>query len=219
MSESKIQTTLINKKEISSSLYLLYLDRKSINFKPGQHITLSIPGEDKSRLYSIASGNTDEHLELLIREISYGDLSIRFKQLMIHSPLQITKPVGYFCLPEDVQNKKIICIATGSGIAPFRSFSKSHLNLDLTIIHGIRDIHDSLIAELPTSVNYITCTSKTREGDYFGRVTNYIKEQNIDPKAYYYLCGNGEMIHEIYLHLKKQKVSRENIFYEEYFNN
>jgi len=219
MSELKITTRLICKKEISSSLYVLSLDRQNIDFEPGQHITLSIPGDGKSRLYSIASGNNDEHLELLIREIPTGDLSIRFKQLTINSPLQITKPVGYFCLPDDYQNKKIICIATGSGIAPFRSFSKSHLDLNLTIIHGISDLSDSLDQDLPTTVNYIICTSKTKEGDYFGRVTNYIKEQIIDLDAYYFLCGNGEMIHEIYTHLKKQNVSRKNIFYEEYFNN
>ncbi|MDP2337343.1 MAG: oxidoreductase, partial [Bacteroidota bacterium] len=110
--------------------------------------------------------------------------------------------------------------ATGSGIAPFLSFSKSHLNINLTIIHGIRDVSDSLIAELPSSVYYIICNSKTKVGDYFGRVTNYVKKIIDLVETYYYLCGNGEMmIHEIYMHLKKQNVSRENIFYEEYFNN
>jgi ferredoxin--NADP+ reductase/benzoate/toluate 1,2-dioxygenase reductase subunit len=219
MSAEKFNSRIIEVKNLSSSLYLLYLERNGLNFIPGQHITLGISGEEKSRVYSVASGISDKYLNVLIREIKNGDLSIRFRELKLGTTIEITTPVGYFSLPENFTNKKIICIATGSGIAPFLSFSKSYPEFNFMIIHGIRNNEDSLKTELSTSATYITCTSKSRDGSFIGRVTSYIKSIKTDKDAYYYLCGNGEMIHEIYTHLKKENISKDQIYYEEYFNN
>jgi len=218
MSE-KIISRIISKKNISPSIYKISLDRNNLNFIPGQHITMNIPGEDKSRLYSIASGLNDKYLEVLIREIKNGDLSVRFRKLPLESLIEITTPVGYFSLPDNLFSRKVICIATGSGIAPFISFSKSYPDFNFNIIHGVRNMEDSLRQELSINSNYILCTSKSNEGDFTGRVTAYIKSLKPDKEAYYYLCGNGEMIHEIFTYLKKENISKDQIYYEEYFNN
>ena len=198
---------------------MLFLEKKDIKFEPGQHISLSIPGEDKSRLYSIASAKDFEHIVVLIREINGGDLSNRFRKLKIGTFLEISNPVGYFTLPDNTQDKKIVCIATGSGIAPFLSFTNSYPTINLEIIHGIRNLDDSLMNEITGNAKYVTCTSKSSDGDYTGRVTDYIKSQPLESATLYYICGNGEMIHEIYTYLRKNDILRENIFYEEYFNN
>lgn len=219
MAKNKIITKIIEIRNISKSLYFLILERQNIDFESGQHITLRIPGEDKSRLYSIASGKFDKSLKVLIRQISNGDLSKRFRELEINSYLEITEPVGYFCLPLDLKSKNVICIATGSGIAPFISYSNTYPFYNFTIIHGIRNLEDSFKNEISDNVNYITCTTKSVDGAYHGRVTEYIKANPIDSDSLYYLCGNGEMIHEIYSYLRKNNISRDCIFYEEYFNN
>lgn len=220
MSENKFRTKVIEVKNLSSSLYLLKLEKGEINFKPGQHITLTIPGEDKSRLYSVASGSNDPTLDVLVREITNGDLSVRFRQMEKGDSLLVTQPVGYFTIPDNYQSEKITCICTGSGIAPYRSFVRSFPNVPFKIIHGIQDTNDALDQELGPNIEYIKCTSRSKSGDYNGRVTNYIKEiKKLDTNGYYYLCGNGEMIHELYNYLKSVGVNRSNIFYEEYFNN
>jgi len=220
MSENKILTKIVDITNLSPSLYLLKLQKGEINFKPGQHTTLAIPGEEKSRLYSVASGASDPTLDVLIREITNGDLSVRFRQLKKGDPLFMTQPVGYFTMPENYNSENITCICTGSGIAPYRSFVRSYPDLKFTIIHGIQNMNDAIEQELGVNGKYIKCTSRSKEGDYHGRVTSYIKElKNLDTNGYYYLCGNGEMIHELYTYLKSQGINRSNIFYEEYFNN
>lgn len=220
MTEYKFKTKVIEVKNLSPSLYLLKLEKGEINFKPGQHITITIPGEDKSRLYSVASGSNDPTLDILVREITNGDLSVRFRQLKEGDPLLVTPPVGYFTLPDTYQSENITCICTGSGIAPYRSFVRSFPDVFFKIIHGIQDAIDAIDQELGPNIEYIKCTSRSKSGDYNGRVTNYIKElRNIDTDGYYYLCGNGEMIHELYNYLKSIGINRSNIFYEEYFNN
>lgn len=219
MSKNKIKSRIVDRIDISSSLYMLRLEKNEINFEPGQHITLKISGEDKSRLYSIASAKDFEYINVLIREIKDGDLSKRFRTLEVGSLLELTEPVGYFTLPTPLNEKKVVCIATGSGIAPFLSFANSYPEYKIKIVHGIRNLDDSLKNQILENADYITCTSKSNDGDFEGRVTDYIKSQPLDSSALFYICGNGEMIHEVYNYLMKNNISRDSVFYEEYFNN
>lgn len=219
MIEEKITTEVKYIRNLSDSLYIVGMNKKNVQFIPGQHIALNLPGEDKARLYSIASGANDDNIEVLIREIKGGDLSVRFRNLNPGDSIVMTNPVGYFCIPPDADNANIICIATGSGVAPFRSFANTHKQLKFTVVHGVRDSKDSVQQEFSDNTRYLLCTSRSKEGDFHGRVTDYVKSLPISENDLFYLCGNGEMIHEVFSYLRKNGVKRESVYYEEYFNN
>jgi ferredoxin-NADP reductase len=214
----KVKVRLLGIKNLSSSLYLLQMEKIPFDFRPGQHITITLLDNNKSRVYSIASGINDNCTEILIREISGGDLSVKFRNLKTDNILEVAPPTGYFCLPTDFRQKKIVCISTGSGIAPFRSFVKSYPDSDFTIIHGIRNMEDAIDSELSVNTSYITCTSRTDEGQFQGRVTDYIKTIPLQKETHYYLCGNGNMIYDIYSFLKGNKITNDQIHYEEYYS-
>jgi len=49
-----------------------------------------------------------------------------------------------------------------------------------------------------------------------GRLTALLRVEPVEPSTYCYLCGNSDMIYEVYRILKEQGVSREHIFAEVY---
>ncbi|MDJ0590542.1 MAG: phycobilisome linker polypeptide [Pleurocapsa sp. MO_226.B13] len=114
-----------------------------LHYVEGQSIGIIPPGEDengkphKLRLYSIASTRhgdrlNDSTVSLCVRKLEYkhpetgehveGVCSSYLCGLNPGDPVSITGPVGKeMLLPED-EDAKIIMIATGTGIAPFRAY-------------------------------------------------------------------------------------------------
>ena len=69
---------------------------------------------------------------------------------------------------------------------------------------------------------YVPCVSRGEaasgaRGARSGRLTSALKKEPVDPGTFCYLCGNSDMIYEVYGILKRQGVSREHIFAEVYF--
>ncbi len=211
--------TLQERIHINETLYILRFTPKTFTFKTGQHITLSLANDTNKRVYSIASGENENHIDVLIREVEHGNLSKKLKKVPIGTVFQLSKPTGYFTLPDNVENHTIYCIATGSGIAPFISYTQTFQHVPFTIIHGIKNISESFEHNISKDATYISCTSKSTEGIFNGRVTEYIKKQTFNTTDLFYICGNGEMIHEVYSFLKLIGIDRNNINYEEYYNN
>ncbi|QMV12970.1 CDP-6-deoxy-L-threo-D-glycero-4-hexulose-3-dehydrase reductase [Vibrio spartinae] len=92
---------------------------KALNYMPGQYIDLFFKGI--SRSYSIADFSPDRNeLELHIRRVPNGKLSsLIFEQLHLEQLMRIEGPKGTFFVRND--NKDLIFLATGTGIAPIKS--------------------------------------------------------------------------------------------------
>ncbi|MGI6756413.1 MAG: hypothetical protein ACOX32_00640 [Bacteroidaceae bacterium] len=58
---------------------------------------------------------------------------------------------------------------------------------------------------------------RMRGGDFKGRVTDYLRQNPVNPDTLCYLCGNCDMIHEVFDILEEQGVKSDNIFTEVYF--
>ena len=58
---------------------------------------------------------------------------------------------------------------------------------------------------------------KRKGGDFSGRVTEYLRSNKIDKKARYYLCGNSEMINDVYDILSETGINGSNIVTEVFF--
>jgi ferredoxin/flavodoxin---NADP+ reductase len=205
-------------RHLTDSAYVLRFDRNDRPFKAGQHVILGIKNENNAREYSVYSGENDDYFEVLIKEVLEGDVSRRLKKLRPGSQLQMDGPLGFFSMePETTENHKVVLIATGTGIAPFRSFVRSYPGLNYHVLHGVRHGNEFYDKADYAPGRFTLCTSGDQEGDFHGRVTDYLRKQDIDTAAQYYLCGNVKMIHEAFDILKEKGVPEDHTHAEVYF--
>lgn len=203
---------------ITPETFILRLDRLDFQFEPGQYVVIRIPDEKKGRDYSIFSATTDDYLDFLIREIPAGEFSRYLRHLTPGSELDIEGPKGYFILNEKTKlGHPTLFIASGTGISPFHSYVKSYPDLKYRIIHGVHFADEAYGRAAFDPEKYILCTSRRDEGDYFGRVTYYLKENAVNKESICYLCGNSAMIEEVTNLLEKYGLPPENIRTEVFF--
>ena len=189
-----------------------------MQFKAGQHIISGLKGELNQREYSVYSGESDDYLEILVREVIEGNVSVRLKHCKPGQLLQVNGPFGSFGLePFDVFSRKLIFIASGTGIAPFHSFVSTYPGINYTLIHGVRYNKEAYEKNYYDPDRYILCTSKESNGGHKGRVTGFLPGYPVDPDMLFYMCGNNNMIYEVYHILRDKGIPEENIFPEVYF--
>jgi len=211
-------TEILEVRHLNPSSYILKLDRKNIEFQAGQYICLGIDNSVYLREYSIYSGENDDYLEVLIKEVDEGDLSKRFKYCKPGDKIFYDGPFGGFFLNKDeIENKNYCFLATGTGISPFHCFVKTFPNLNYKLIHGVSADEDAYERNHYKNENYILCTSKDKSGNFHGRLTDYIRNNFQGKDTLYYLCGNGNMIYDANSILKSQGVPVDNIYFEVYF--
>lgn len=204
---------------ITQGTYVLRIDKDGLDFVPGQYFILSPVLETSiAREYSTYSGDKDPYLEFLIREVDGGSVSRMLKALRPGDRVITDGPYGNFVIedPGD-RSRRYLFIASGTGIAPFRSFVRSHPGLDYRILHGIRHSHECYDREDYGASHYMSCVSREAGGDFHGRVTDYLRQNPADPKLYCYLSGNSTMVYEALHILQLQGVPRENLFTEVFF--
>lgn len=204
--------------DLTVASYILRFSRNNMQFKPGQHLVVGLPGSKDAREYSIYSGMNDDYLEVLIREVDDGIVSKKLRKLKTGDKLEINGPYGFFMYnSQPPEFKKLLFIASGTGIAPFHSFAKSHPGADYKIIHGIRNIEENYGYRSYKPGSYFSCTSKDDRGNFKGRLTEYLKTADIETDRLVYLCGNSDMILESIDILNARGFSESRIFTEVYF--
>lgn len=204
--------------QLTPETFLIHLDRQNFSFKPGQYAILRNPKTGEGREYSIYSSDREDRLSFLVREIKTGEFSRYLKHLKVGSELAIEGPRGFFILDEkSLDGHPLLFIATGTGISPFHSFVQSHSNLNYQVLHGIHFADEAYGRAAFDSDRYLLCTSREDKGDYFGRVSYYLKEHKVDENLICYLCGNSDMIEEVTNILESNGVSPENIRTEVFF--
>ena len=204
--------------ELPNATYVVRLEKKNLEFRSGQYMALNIPGDIQSRHYSIYSGENDETLDFLIKEIDDGIVSVKLHHLRPGDKVLTEGPWGHFRVrPSDVEAKKFLFVASGTGISPFHSFIKSHPNLDYKLIHGVRNGSDRYEMEEYPKERYVACTSRDKSGDFYGRVTDYLKANPVEQGTLCYLCGNNQMIEDAIAILQLQGIKDSDIYTEIFF--
>lgn len=205
------------KRELTESTFVLRFDRHGLNFQAGQHILVGKSTDDEMREYSIYSGENNDFLEILVKEVEDGMVSKQLKKLKPMDTIEVEGAVGFFRISKDDLNKKFLFIASGTGIAPFHSFVNTYPDLDYTLLHGIRTTEEAYESDGYKDGRYISCTTKDPKGNFKGRVTDYLKKNKVSKDTLVYLCGNSNMILDAKDILESHGLTHENIHTEVYF--
>lgn len=199
-------------------------------FVPGQFLSVTATiGEDEiTRAYSIVSPPDGNQFALCANLVQDGHLSPHLFSLPPGGEIDFKGPYGAFILRRPVSDS--IFVATGTGIAPFRSMLLSQLNAHpdrrFTLIFGVRHeqgllYHDEFTVLAETHPNFDYQPTLTRPPDHWkgrtGRVQPYAMDalgERRDTDVY--ICGLREMVDDVRMKLKEAGLDRKRIIYEKY---
>lgn len=219
--EIRIDESFYKVKEIrrlTDETFSLRLPGSRFKYRAGQHISLGIPGDYQSREYSIYSGENDPYLEVLVKEVKDGYFTPRLSKLKTGDLVEVHGPFGKFRIDEkQMAGHKYVFIASGTGIAPFRSMVRTYPELDYQLIHGVRYGNEAYDRNEYDLKRHVLCTSGDRTGQVHGRLTMYLKDVGFEKKTQFYLCGNSNMIFDALEILKDKGFERDQIHCEVYF--
>ncbi len=186
---------------------------EKFDFEPGQFITFDLPIHEKPnkrwRSYSIASwpdGTNVIELVIVLLEGGFGTTYL-FTKVDVGSELILRGPQGVFTLNNEVLQKDIIFICTGTGVAPFRSMThhiKNHSipHKKIYLIYGTRTQKDLLYyQELKNleleNFQYIPTLSREQWDGRSGYVHPIYEELCASRQpVVFFLCGWKNMIDE-----------------------
>jgi len=201
-----------------------------LDFVPGQFTSFTdvIAGKKITRAYSLASAPSGTNrFELCLNRVEEGHLSPRLFDMKPGDRVEMREPLGMFVLRRPPRDS--IFIATGTGIAPFRSMLQAHLSdasPAFTLLFGVRYESHLLYREEFEAMarrypHFRFWPTLTRSGPGWagrqGRVQAHLKEaigarRDLD----FYLCGLKEMVDDVRSVLKAEGFDRKQIFYEKY---
>lgn len=219
MSSSDDQHTvkILSRRQLSEDTIVLRFERP-FDFIPGQFIRVGLPDLEGSREYSIYSAVEDDAMEVLLKEIPQGDLSPSLCDCFPGDFLTVQGPFGWFRLPpENRDDIQFIFVATGTGISPFHSMTLSYPDLQYQILHGVSFSHQLYEAGDYPSEAWTSCVTRDELGAYQGRVTEYLKEMELNERQRFFFCGNSEMIFESFQLLSDRGVTEDRMQAEIYF--
>ena len=209
---------VIKVRHLTDLTFVVRFERNGLPFQTGQFVILKLPNSVEQREYSVYSGEKDDFLEVLVREVEGGKISGKLKKLEPGSEIEVDGPFGFFKFnPDAFVSKKFLFIATGTGISPFHSFVKTFPELEYSLIHGVRFGNEAYEHADFQRERITLCTTGDETGDFYGRLTDYMFSQKPDIDTNCFLCGNSEMIYEVFDILTGKGIPVSNIYSEVYF--
>lgn len=217
--KSKWMLTLKDKIQISPDMWdYIFTADAPVHFQAGQYLELTLPQEKPdsrgSRRYlTIASSPTETDLRFGIK--FYLDGSSYKKQLqkmVIGDTLLAGQLAGDFLLPKN-DKQKLVFLAGGIGITPFRSMVKYLDDIkqkrDIVLLYSNKNDTEAVYKDIfSTSIKTIYVTTQTQ-----GRITaDFIKQQIPDyQERKFYLSGPHGLVTTFEQNLKDLGLSKGNI--------
>ncbi len=228
-----MQATLIEAHDIAEGVRHFVFEAPelaALQFQPGQWVSLTgvLHGKEITRAYSIASAPSPGHrFELCLNLVDHGAFSPHLFDLKPGDRVEMGSPMGTFTLREPPRDS--LMIATGTGIAPFRSILEARMNElfpPVTLLFGVRDEShifyrdefESMERRYPQFHFWPTLTRPDAAWPgRTGRVQAHLEEamggrRELD----IYLCGLKEMVDDLRAILKSMGFDRKQIRYEKY---
>lgn len=214
-----LNATIVEKIPINDELLILRIkpEIQIPDFKPGQYVALGLPSDDGKlvkRAYSIGSSPLiKDYLEFYVAIVPTGALSSRLITVnegdRVHCAPKI---VGTFTIADIPEDKNLVLISTGTGLAPYMSMLRTPStwtkNRSITVLHGVRKISDLGYREellefaKDPRLKYIPFVSREDSIDDIrkGYVQSIISsgELVLDPgRDNVFVCGNPAMIEDV----------------------
>jgi len=203
---------------------------QQLPFKPGQFVSLkeTLNGKKIIRPYSIASLPDGNRFELCLNLVHQGVFTPHLFALQPGDSVEISAPLGFFVVRDPA--KDVLFIATGTGIAPFRSMAPGYLSHpnagQLTLLLGIRNestiyYRDDFEALARNHANFRFWPTVSRADSSWtgrsGHVQSHLTEAlagrtDLDV----YICGLKAMVDDVRAILKELGFDRKQIVFEKY---
>jgi ferredoxin-NADP reductase/Na+-translocating ferredoxin:NAD+ oxidoreductase RnfD subunit len=223
-SDKKLILTLEKRAELAPGTYdFEFTSDQTMAFKPGQYmeLTLEHPEQDSRgirRYLTIASSPTERQIRLGIK--FYDNPSSFKKFLMLAKPGQkiiASQLAGDFTLPRD-KNKKLVFIAGGIGITPFRSMMKYLLDTNekrsIVLFYlnktcndfAYKDIFDK--AEQQLGIKVVYSIVDIPSASYYQAIREEVPDWQ---ERLFYISGPPSMVSAFETNLKKIGVKKSHV--------
>lgn len=241
MSEQKNNASITYSEDLNEELKIFRVtpdEGQVAEFEAGQYAELALPELDDRpeeerkkllrRAYSIASSPSQrQYLEFFVVHVKGGAITSKLWNLKVHDRLWLGPKVkGKFTLSHLPEGKDIVLVSTGTGLSPFVSMVREHLDSDkfnsFTVIHGTRIQSDlgyrqelEKLSKESKKFSYIPALTREPDGSSWsgerGRVPSLLEKskfkeltgRDLDPdKTQIFLCGNPAMIEDVVVQLQ-----------------
>ena len=205
-------------------------DGDTFEFLPGQFVSFTevVAGKKVTRAYSIASQPHGNIFELCLNRVSEGKLSPKLFDMQVGDCIEMQGPLGYFVMRTPISD--CLFVATGTGVAPFRSMLKDHLpragDHQFTLLFGVRHEPKIMYCEefehlekRYSNFRFWPTLTQPEPGwkGRTGRVQAHLEEaigarRDLDV----YICGMKAMVDDVRQRLRDCGFDRKRIIYEKY---
>lgn len=213
----KLLPKLVEKQRISPDIVdFVYKLKRPINYKPGQYMEWTLPHTDADsrgarRYLTLASSPTEDNIRLGVK--FYPDGS-SYKKAMLGSdgntPIAAGQLSGDFVMPSD-SSQKLVFIAGGIGITPFRSMLKYLVDKkqkrDVVLIYSnkterdivYRDVFKQASEQIGLKTTY-TLTDLNKVPSTWTGEKGYISESMLKTEVpdfnerLFYISGSHQMV-------------------------
>lgn len=215
---------------LSPDYYLLQFKLKEpFKFVAGQYVSFHIAPPKLRHTMSITSAPSGNTFEILQCVAPGGQGSRWSRELAKGDEITFTGPLGRLTLNESPKRK--VFVATGCGIAPFRSIIADYLKrggkFQVRLYWGMRHVKDlfwldelfKLSADYE-NFHYLITLSQPEDGwqGARGHVTGHVFKNETDlTGSEFYLCGSNAMIDDVKDKLAAQNVPDSQIFNEIFY--
>jgi ferredoxin-NADP reductase len=201
-----------------------------LHFRPGQFVSFNetVGGKKITRAYSIASRPNGNHYELCLNLVHEGLFSPHLFAMQPGDSVEMTDPLGFFFVRNPA--KEAVFVATGTGIAPFRSMAPDYLKhpdaKELTLLFGVRheqsiyyrEDFESLRKQHPNF--HFWPTLSRADSSWSGR-TGHVQIHLLEAIGErrdldVYVCGLKAMVDDVRAILKAMGFDRKQIIFEKY---
>ncbi|MCC6711467.1 MAG: hypothetical protein IT416_03925 [Candidatus Pacebacteria bacterium] len=208
------------------------VDPHELEFLAGQYVSFLVSDKGERRSYSISSSPDIKHGFSITVDVTPAGLGVTFlNNLKFGDEAQVLGAMGEFKIQLEPIEEELVFIATGSGIAPFRSMVIDLLKnkqdqRKITLYWGLRHEEDMIWQDLfqdyaQTFGNFsfhpVLSQAQQEWPLCRGRVTDCLSIHDLPVKAGFYLCGNTAMIEDVKKVLLQRGVEQKLIHHEKFY--
>ncbi|NNG18945.1 2Fe-2S iron-sulfur cluster binding domain-containing protein [Naumannella sp. ID2617S] len=231
--------TIVELTDISADVKRLKIELdRELGFNAGQYMRVEVPGSGGiDRTWSMANSPTENKIvEFQVRLVpgGLGTEGWLWKSAAEGDEVKLSGPYGRFVLRTWEEDKPIVMLAGGTGLAPFASMIKHALQNEayegeIVLYAGAQtrehlydvEFYRELAEEYPDQFTFHPCIDTGEETDgYRVGFVNQVMEADFEHLKGYqgYMCGSPRMVESCLKSMMGRRLFPRDIFHEDFFN-